>query len=157
MSLSKKDVEQQNKGKLIYINSLWSSLAGTFPWNKGRVLTFQQVINEDFTNINTKGTDLNQLYEKFLSDSTNKIAKKYFPDYEEEGHIASLAIKKAIVVILYRLTDYCSEGTRHTELRFDGIFNKPLEYIFNKNLELQNWFVKHFKNELEKRIKFINK
>lgn len=153
-TLSEKDIEECNEEKLVIINSIWSGITGGQPWNKKKAITFQQLFRKDLLLINIDGSDLNFIYKNFLYPLVREVVDKYYDNFDK--HPAYLAVMNAIVVILHRLTDFTKNGTRHSKLRLDGILNKPLEYIFTEDYKLQDWFVRHFKAELEKRIKIIN-
>lgn len=153
-TLSEKDVEECNEDKLVVINSMWSGLTGQQPWNKKRSITFQQLLRKDLLLINIDGSDLNLIYKNFLYPLVKEVSDKYYDDFDK--HPAFLAIMNATVVILHRLMDFTKQGKRHSKLRLDGILNKSLEYIFTEDFKLQDWFIKHFKEELEKRIRIIN-
>ncbi len=154
-TLHDKDIEDRNENKLVAINSMWGVLTASQPWRENRTLTFQQLLRKDFLLMTAvKGSFLSEFYKQHLYPLVKEVASEFYEDFEK--HPAYLAIMNSVVIIIYRLIEFSEKkGKRHDTLRFDGIFNRALEYIFTEDGRLQDWFVEHFKNELRERAKII--
>ncbi|MFH1767234.1 MAG: sigma-70 family RNA polymerase sigma factor [Patescibacteria group bacterium] len=153
-SITEHDIETVNEEKLVFINALWQSVASGHPWDSKATMTMQEVLTRDVLLISVEGSDLNVIYNTFLKDFTERIAKQYFEDFGE-GHIALLAVLHAVVIVLYRTTDEIKPEYRHPTFRVDGFSNKFFEYIFTDDFKLQDWFVEYFSSEMDRRIGFI--
>ncbi len=154
-SLKEDDIDKRNEEKLVFVNSLWIVLASAGKWNKNRNLNFQEILRKDCFLIQAEGTFLSLFYDNYLAKIVQQVANKYFKNFDK-NHPAYFAVINTVVIILYRMIDYISQGSRHPSFRIDGFLNKGFEYIFTKKFKLQKWFKKYFESELDKRVYFIS-
>lgn len=159
-------IESENYAKGI-INSIYASMYGSSEWNKEKKthLTGCEILQLDFQLLSCPDNHMSTIiYEMILKEETERIGKKYFGEnYRYEGFIASLAIKMAITIIIFRSQDFIPEGERaEIDIFGKGAMLDGLNYAVRmvekdggKTLELKQWFIDYYRNELDKRTAFI--
>lgn len=154
--------EKYTKG---FVNATYVAFYGSDEWNKEKKthLTGCETLYLDFQLLNLPNNHMSLIYNIFLKEETEKIGKKYFGEaYKYEGFIASLAIKMAIVIILFRTETFIPKGEKAEVSIFSGSsmlssLNYAIKETSNeeKPLELKKWFIDYYRNELDKRVAFI--
>ncbi|MFH1866990.1 MAG: hypothetical protein ABIJ81_02815 [Patescibacteria group bacterium] len=157
-------IENETYSRGIF-NSMYAAFYGSDYWNNERKahLSGCNTLYLDFQLLFLSKNHMSMIYDIFLTKEVDKIGKKYFGDvYKQEGFIASLAIKMAIVIILFRAENFIpKDEVKDTDI-FDGAsMLNGLNYAVKKTgdkqnrLELKQWFLDYFRDELEKRVAFI--
>ncbi|HPA25617.1 MAG TPA: hypothetical protein PLK76_02565 [bacterium] len=158
-------IESEDYAKGI-INSLYVSLYGSSEWNKDKKMHLSgcDILYTDFILLSSPDNHMSMIYEMLLKEETEKIGRKYFGEkYKPEGFVASLAIKMAIVIILFRSGNFMPKDEK-AEVNFfgkgamlDGLNYgvKIIEEDGKKSLQLKKWFLDYYQNELDKRMAFI--
>jgi hypothetical protein len=109
-------------------------------------------------------THMSIIYEMLLRDIAARIGKKYFPEsYNSDGFIASLAIKTALIIVLFRTENFVPKKEEENVTVFSGAsMLSSLNYAVKetkakgkKTLKLKKWFADYFEQELDKRVAFI--
>lgn len=153
-SITESDIQNSNKEKFSSVNAAWMMVANK-PWNKSESFSVQEQLAYDGIKINIEGTDLRDIYEGILEPMTVEAVKKYYPTFKKKDPIY-LAVMNAIVIILYRANEFAEKrGVRTPNLGIEGFFSTYLNYIFDEDGKIQDWFKEFYKEELEKRVKFI--
>lgn len=163
-NLSDSYIEEEKYTKE-YINATYATFYGSDEWNKSKPahLTGCEVLYLDFLLLSLPNNHMSLIYDIFLKEETEKIGRKYFGRaYRPEGFIASLAIKMAIVIILFRTEGFIPKGEKAEISIFSGSsMLSSLNYAIRKTsdkkkpLELKKWFIDYYRNELDKRVAFI--
>jgi len=158
-------IESENYDKSI-INAFYVSFYGSDEWNKKKKthLTGCEILQLDFQLLSFPNNHMSMIYEMLLKEETEKIGKKYFgEDYRYEGFIASLAIKMVITILIFRSQDFIPKSeTPDVDIFGKGALLDGLNYAVKmvekdgkKSLELKQWFIDYYRNELDKRMAFI--
>ena len=158
-------VENEEYSKSIF-NSMYVAFYGIGDaWNKERKthLTGCETLYLDFQLLSLPDNHMSKIYDYFLVEEVDKIGKKYFGDeYSPNGNIASLAIKMAITIILFRAENFIPEGEKEEVFLFTrgamiGGLNYAVKETGNEEqpLALKDWFIEYFRDELDKRVAFI--
>lgn len=148
-----------------FFNATYAVFYGSDEWNKSKPihLTGCEVLYLDFQLLSLPNNHMSLIYDIFLKEETEKIGRKYFREaYHPDGFIASLAIKMAIVIILFRTETFIPKGEKAEVSIFSGsLMLSSLNYAIKetsnkeKPLELKQWFIDYYRNELDKRVAFI--
>lgn len=162
-TLTDDKIESEDYNKSTF-NSIYAAFYGSDEWNKRKLhLTGTQILLVDFQLLTMPDNHMSLIYDLLLKEETEKIGRKYFGDeYKDEGFIASLAIKMVIVIIIFRASDFQPKNeTADVDLFGKGAMLDGLNYAVRKTgnkakpLELKEWFLDYYRNELDKRVAFI--
>lgn len=163
-TLTDEVVENETYTKGVF-NALYVSFYGSDEWNKEKKahLSGCDTLYLDFQLLMLPQNHMSMIYEIFLQKYVDEIGKKYFGDeYRPEGFIASLAIKMIIVILIFRTDNFLPEGENaEIDIFNKGVFLGGLNYAIKETkdprnpLELKQWFIDYFCDELEKRVAFL--
>lgn len=163
-NLTDEVVENETYAKGIF-NALYAGLYGSDDWNKEKKthLSGCDTLYLDFQLLMLPENHMSKIYEIFLSKYVDEIGKKYFGDeYRPEGFIASLAIKMIVVILIFRTDNFLPKDEKEeVDIFSGGAFLRGLNYAVretgdSKNpLELKQWFINYFCDELDKRVAFL--
>ena len=163
-SLTDESIENETYTKGTF-NAMYAVFYGSNKWNKEKKvhLTGCESLYLDFQLLFLPENHMSMIYDIFLEKEVDKIGKKYFKnEYRPEGFIASLAIKMAIVIILFRTENFIpkkekAEVSIFTPGAMLGALNYAVKETSNKQnpLCLKQWFLEYFRDELDKRVAFI--
>jgi hypothetical protein len=164
-SLTDKSIEEEAYTKGIF-NSMYVVFYGSDEWNKDGTphLSGCQILQLNLQLISIPDNHMYLIYEQLLKEETERIAKKYFPtEFNDKGFVASLAIKIALLIIVFRSENFLpNDETPEVTWFSSGTMLDGLNYAVKestsekgKKLSLKKWFLDYYTNELEKRIAFI--
>lgn len=163
-TLTDEVVENETYTKGIF-NALYAGLYGSDDWNKEKKahLSGCDTLYLDFQLLMLPENHMSMIYEIFLSKYVDEIGKKYFgDDYRPEGFIASLAIKMIVVILIFRTDNFLPKDEKEEVNIFSGgAFLRGLNYAVRETgdpqnpLELKQWFIDYFCDELDKRVAFL--
>ncbi len=146
-------------------NAMYAAFYGSDDWGDNRKthLSGCDILYLDFQLLFLPDNHMSVIYDIFLKDEVDKIGKKYFGnEYKPEGFIASLAIKMAVVIVLFRAENFIPNGEKADTNLFSagamlGTLNYAVEETDDKRnpFRLKKWFLDYFINELDKRVAFI--
>lgn len=164
MKLTNDVIESGSYTKGIF-NATYVTFYGHSFWNEEKKghLSGCDTLYLDFELLSLPANHMSMIYEIFLKEETEKVGKKYFGNnYQYEGCVASLAIKMAIVIILFRTENSIPLGEKQCVSIFSaGTMINALDYAVEetkddkKPLKLKKWFLDYFSSELDKRVAFI--
>lgn len=154
--------EKYTKG---FFSATYAVFYGSDEWSKSKPthLTGCETLYLDFQLLTLPNNHMSLIYDIFLKEETERIGKKYFREaYRPDGFIASLAIKMAVVIILFRTETFIPKDEKAEVSIFSGAsmfssLNYAVKETSNKEkpLELKQWFIDYYRNELDKRVAFI--
>lgn len=157
-------VENQTYEKGIF-NSLYVALYSQSEWNKEMKthLSGCDTLYLDFQLLMLPQNHMSMIYDIFLQKYVDEIGKKYFGDeYKPEGFIASLAIKMIVVILIFRTDNFLPKDEKaEVDIFSKGAFLGGLNYAVRETsntenpLELKQWFIDYFCDELDKRVAFL--
>ncbi len=157
-------VENQTYTKSVF-NSIYVALYAQSEWNKEKKihLTGCETLQLNFQLLFLPDNHMSKIYDIFLKEEVDKIGKKYFgEEYRPEGFMASMAIKMAVVIILFRAENFIPKDEKPSVSLFSaGAMLGGLNYAVEetddeqKPLRLKKWFLDYFRSELDKRVAFI--
>ncbi len=146
-------------------NATYVAFYGHSLWNEDKKghLSGCDTLYLDFQLLMLPQNHMSMIYEIFLSKYVDEIGKKYFGDeYEPKGFIASLAIKMIVVILIFRTENFLPKDEKEEVNIFSGgAFLRGLNYAVRETgdpknpLELKQWFVDYFCDELDKRVAFL--
>ena len=146
------------------VNAMYASFYGSDEWGDNRKthLSGCETLYLDFQLLFLPDNHMSLIYDLFLKKEVDKIGEKYFgEEYKPEGFIASLAIKMAVMIILFRTENFIPKGEKEgvsffTKGAMLGGLNYGVEEGDEKEpLKLKKWFLDYFIKELDKRVAFI--
>ncbi len=163
-TLTDEVVENETYTKGIF-NALYAGLYGSDDWNKEKKthLSGCDALYLDFQLLMLPQNHMSMIYDIFLSKYVDEIGKKYFGDtYRPDGFIASLSIKMIVVILIYRAESFLPKDEKEeVDIFSGGAFLRGLNYAVRKTgdpknpLELKQWFIDYFCDELDKRVAFL--
>ena len=162
--LSDKCIEKEEYSKELF-NATFVTFYGSDEWNKNKstYLTGCDGLNLDLQLLTLPDNHMSLIYDIFLKEETEKIARKYFPEtYSETGFIASDAIKNALLIVLFRTENFIPKGEKAEVSIFSGAsMLSSLDYAIKeksdreRSIEVKKWFIDYYRSELGKRVAFI--
>jgi DNA-directed RNA polymerase specialized sigma subunit len=146
-------------------NATYVAFYGHSIWNQDKKghLSGCDTLYLDFQLLMLPQNHMSMIYEIFLSKYVDEIGKKYFGnEYDPKGFIASLAIKMIIVILIFRTDNFLPKDEKEeVEIFNRGAFLGSLNYAVRETgdpknpLELKQWFIDYFCDELDKRVAFL--